>query len=125
MDAARHNTVSLDIIRTCRDEIPGAKVVAYFDTTFHQSIPEYIRTYPINQDVARQNLLRKYGFHGLSYSFILRSVAKFLKKPVESTSLIALHLGSGASVCALKNGKSLDNSYVIQDRAPRPILPVS
>ncbi|WEW55229.1 acetate kinase [Emydomyces testavorans] len=108
--APLHNTASLDIIRTCLDEIPRAKSVAYFDTTFHQSIPEYIKTYPIHQDVAKSNWLRKYGFHGISYRFISRSVAEFLEKPLETTNIIALHLGSGASICAIKNGKSFDTS---------------
>ncbi|KAI1971664.1 hypothetical protein LOZ53_006275 [Ophidiomyces ophidiicola] len=108
--APLHNTPSLDIIRTCLDEIPAAKSVAYFDTTFHRSIPDYIKTYPIRQEVARSNWLRKYGFHGISYEFVSRSVAEFLMKPLELTSIIALHLGSGASVCAIKNGKSLDAS---------------
>lgn len=70
-----------------------------------------MRTYPINQEVARANGLRKYGFHGISYSFILRSVAEFLNKPVEKTNLITLHIGSGASICAIKDGKSVDTSY--------------
>ncbi|EER26378.1 hypothetical protein D8B26_003254 [Coccidioides posadasii str. Silveira] len=108
--APLHNTASLDIIRTCLNEIPGAKSVAYFDTTFHRSLPDYIKAYPIHQEVARSNWLRKYGFHGISYSFILRSVAEFLKKPVELTNIIALHLGSGASVCAIRGGKSIDTS---------------
>lgn len=110
MRLGRHNTASLDIIRSCLKELPRAKSVAYFDTTFHQSIPDHIKAYPIRQDVAKDNWLRKYGFHGISYKFITRCAAEFLKKPLESTSIIALHLGSGASVCAIKGGKSLDTS---------------
>lgn len=69
-----------------------------------------MRAYPINQEVAKANGLRKYGFHGISYSFILRSVAEFLNKPTEKTNLIVMHLGSGASMCAIKEGKSIDTS---------------
>lgn len=87
------------------------KSVTFFDTLFHDSMPEAVKTYPINQEVAKANGLRRYGFHGISYSFILRSVAEFLKKPVEGTSLIALHVGSGASICAIRDGKSVDTSY--------------
>lgn len=108
---ARHNFSALEIVRSCRKEIPNVKSITYFDTSFHISIPDHIKTYPINQDVARANGLRKYGFHGISFSFILRSVAQFLNKPVEKTNLIAMHIGSGASICAIKDGKSLDTSY--------------
>jgi acetate kinase len=108
----RHNTTALDIIQTCLEEIPGAKTAAYFDTTFHQGLPDYVKTYPIDPEVAKSKLLRKYGFHGISYSFILRAVAEFLQKRPTSTTIIALHLGSGASACAIRNGQSVDTSYV-------------
>ncbi|EEP82659.1 acetate kinase [Uncinocarpus reesii 1704] len=118
--APLHNTASLDIIRTCLNEIPNAKSVAYFDTTFHQSLPDYIKTYPVRQDVARSNWLRKYGFHGISYKFIARSVAEFLKKPLDSTNIIALHLGSGASLCAIRAGKPIDTSMGLTPLAGLP-----
>lgn len=73
-------------------------------------MPVHVKTYPIDQEIAKANGLRKYGFHGISYSFILRSVAQFLNKPVESTNVIAMHIGSGASICAIKEGKSIDTS---------------
>lgn len=73
-------------------------------------MPVHVKTYPIDQEIAKANGLRKYGFHGISYSFILRSVAQFLDKPVESTNVIAMHIGSGASICAIKEGKSIDTS---------------
>lgn len=91
-------------------ELPNVTSITYFDSAFHKTLPDYIRTYPINQEVARANGLRKYGFHGISYSFILRSVAEFIGKPLEQTNLITLHLGSGASMCAIKEGKSIDTS---------------
>ncbi|OAX84381.1 acetate kinase [Emergomyces africanus] len=118
--APLHNTASLDIINICLREIPKAKTVAYFDSTFHQSMPDYVKVYPINPEKAKENLLRKYGFHGISYSFITRSVAEFFKQPIESTSIIALHLGSGASVCAIRNGKSIDTSMGLTPLAGLP-----
>ncbi|KAK2742383.1 hypothetical protein FQN55_007917 [Onygenales sp. PD_40] len=118
--APLHNTTSLDIIRTCLHEIPHARTVAYFDSTFHQTMPDYIKTYPINPEIAKANWLRKYGFHGISYSFITRSVAEYLKQPVESTNIIALHLGSGASVCAIRNGQSIDTSMGLTPLAGLP-----
>ncbi len=106
----RHNSASLAIVRSCIKQLPKTKNIAYFDSAFHHSIPEHIYTYPIDPAVARKNKLRKYGFHGISYSFITRSVAAHLKKPIADTNIIALHLGSGASACAIKGGKSVDTS---------------
>jgi len=60
--------------------------------------------------MAQKKMIRKYGFHGISYSFVLREAAEFLQKPVEETSLISLHLGSGASAAAIQNGKSIDTT---------------
>ena len=118
--APLHNKSALDIVKACTTALPKATNVAYFDSSFHQSIPEAIRTYPIDPEVAKKNGLRKYGFHGLSYSFITRSVAEFLGKKPEETSIIALHLGSGASACAVKNGKSLDTSMGLTPLAGLP-----
>ncbi|OJD18149.1 acetate kinase [Emergomyces pasteurianus Ep9510] len=118
--APLHNTASLDIINICLHEIPKAKTIAYFDSNFHQSMPDYVKVYPINPEKAKENWLRKYGFHGISYSFITRSVAEFFKQPIESTNIVALHLGSGASVCAIRNGKSIDTSMGLTPLAGLP-----
>ncbi|EAL92506.1 acetate kinase, putative [Aspergillus fumigatus A1163] len=114
--APLHNYSALEIIRTCKQEIPNVKSVTFFDSAFHQTMPEHVKTYPIDQGIAKANGLRKYGFHGISYSFILRSVAEFLKKPVEETNIIAMHLGSGASMCAIRNGKSVDTTWKSKPR---------
>ncbi|KXG48800.1 Acetate/Proprionate kinase [Penicillium griseofulvum] len=108
--APLHNFSALEIVRLCKVELPNVRSITYFDSAFHQTIPEAVRTYPINQEIAKANGLRKYGFHGISYSFILRSVAQFLNKPTEKTNLIIMHVGSGASICAIKDGKSMDTS---------------
>lgn len=100
----------MEIVRTCKQEIPSVKSVTYFDSVFHQTLPDHVKMYPINQKIAKANGLRKYGFHGISYSFILRSVAEFLNKPAEKTNLIAMHLGSGASMCVIREGKSIDTT---------------
>ncbi|KAE8150138.1 putative acetate kinase [Aspergillus avenaceus] len=118
--APLHNFSALEIIRLCREELPSVKSVTFFDSAFHQSLPDYVKTYPINQKVAKANGLRKYGFHGISYSFILRSVAQFLSKPVEDTNIIAMHIGSGASICAIKQGKSVDTSMGLTPLAGLP-----
>lgn len=118
--APLHNSAALEIVRFCVKELPNTRNIAVFDNQFHQSIPEHIRTYPINQEIAKKNKLRKYGFHGISYSFITRSVAQFLGKKLEDTNLIMLHLGSGASACAVKNGKSWDTSMGLTPLAGLP-----
>lgn len=94
----------------CHNQLPTATNVACFDSAFHSTIPDHVKTYMIDQKTARDKGLRKYGFHGLSYSYIVRAVASYLEKPVEDTSIIALHLGSGASACAIQKGKSIDTS---------------
>lgn len=108
--APLHNGAALGIVNSCMKQLPEAKNIACFDSQFHTSIPPHIYTYPINQEVAKKNRLRKYGFHGLSYAFISRSVADFLNKEQAQLNIIALHLGSGASACAIKGGKSWDTS---------------
>ena len=118
--APLHNAAGLAIVRSCMRELPAAVNVACFDSQFHASIPEHIRTYPINQEVARKNGLRKYGFHGISYAFVTRSVAEFLDKKPDDLNLIALHLGSGASACAIKAGKSWDTSMGLTPLAGLP-----
>ncbi|KAK3383876.1 Acetokinase family-domain-containing protein [Lasiosphaeria ovina] len=118
--APLHNASSLAIVKACLLKLPTARNVACFDSQFHASIPEHIRTYPIDRDIARKNHLRKYGFHGISYAFITRSTAEFLGKDPDKVNLIALHLGSGASACAIKAGKSWDTSMGLTPLAGLP-----
>jgi acetate kinase len=108
--APLHNGPALEIVKSCVSALPHARHIACFDSQFHATIPDHVRTYPINQEIARKNGLRKYGFHGISYSFITRSVASYLGKPTSETSIIALHLGSGASACAIRKGQSIDTT---------------
>ncbi|KAL8720366.1 MAG: hypothetical protein Q9225_002754 [Loekoesia sp. 1 TL-2023] len=118
--APLHNASALAIVKACMKFLPKAKNIAYFDTSFHSSMPDAVTTYAIDPSVAKKNKLRKYGFHGISYSFITTSVAEYLGKDVSETNLIALHLGSGASACAVKGGKSLDTSMGLTPLAGLP-----
>lgn len=108
--APLHNGPALTIVDTCVKQLPDAVNVACFDSQFHSTIPPHIYTYPIDSNIAKKNRLRKYGFHGISYAFITRSTAEFLKKDADEVNVIALHLGSGASACAIRSGKSWDTS---------------
>jgi acetate kinase len=118
--APLHNALALEIVKFCIKELPMTRNVAVFDSEFHQTVPKHISTYPINQEIAQKNGLRKYGFHGISYSFITRSVAQFLGKKESETTLIVLHLGSGASACAIKDGRSWDTSMGLTPLAGLP-----
>jgi acetate kinase len=108
--APLHNGPALSVIHLCSSSLPGAVSIAYFDTTFHRSIPPHISTYPIDQTIAQERGLCKYGFHGISYAYIIRQISAHLNKSIPSLSLILLHLGSGASACAIRHGKSYDTS---------------
>lgn len=108
--APLHNAGALEIVKAVHASIPKASNVAFFDSAFHASIPAATRTYMIDPAKANQNGLRKYGFHGLSYAFIAKTVASHLSKSLNQLNIIALHLGSGASACAIKQGKSLDTT---------------
>lgn len=108
--APLHNGPALSLINTCLKSLPNAPSIGYFDTAFHTTIPPHVYSYAIDQSVAQKCGLRKYGFHGLSYAYILRTVSSFLKKPADELNLIVLHLGSGASICAIKKGQSLDTT---------------
>ncbi|KAI1872448.1 hypothetical protein JX265_005328 [Neoarthrinium moseri] len=118
--APLHNASALEIVKSCMAELPKATNVACFDSQFHSSIPEHIRTYPINPEIAKSNQLKKYGFHGISYQFITNSVSRFLSKLPKDLNIIALHLGSGASACAIKAGKSWDTSMGLTPLAGLP-----
>ncbi|KAI1824232.1 acetate kinase [Xylaria intraflava] len=118
--APLHNAHALEIVRSCVDELSGAVNVACFDTEFHASMPRHVRTYPIDPGVAARRKLRKYGFHGISYRFIVRAVAGYLGKEPADLNIIALHLGSGASACAVRGGRSYDTSMGLTPLAGLP-----
>jgi acetate kinase len=118
--APLHNAPALTIVRAVADILPKAKNIAYFDSSFHNTIPDYISTYPIDQSIAKKNKLRKYGFHGISYYFIVHAVSKYFEKPASKLNIVALHLGSGASACCIKNGKSFDTSMGLTPLAGLP-----
>ena len=118
--APLHNAGALAIVKAVHHKCPRATNIAFFDSAFHQTLPLPVRTYAIDPAVAKHNQLRKYGFHGLSYSFITRAVAKHLGKEEKETNLIALHLGSGASACCVRGGESVDTSMGLTPLAGLP-----
>jgi len=108
--APLHNPGCLMGIKAVMEIAPTKKNVAVFDTSFHQTIPDYNYLYAINYKYYEENKIRRYGFHGTSYQYILGRLEETLGKNKDSINTIICHLGSGASICAIKNGKSYDTS---------------
>ncbi len=108
--APLHNPAALTGIEACEKVMPGKKNVAVFDTAFHQTIPEERYIYPIPYQYYEKYGIRKYGFHGTSHRYVSARVAELVGKPVENLKTIVCHLGQGASLCAVENGKSVDTS---------------
>jgi acetate kinase len=108
--APLHNPANLAGIRAARAVLPDVPHVAVFDTAFHRTIPEAASTYAIDADLAARFGIRRYGFHGTSHRFVSRAAAAFLGKPLEETRMIVLHIGNGASACAVDGGRSIETS---------------
>ena len=108
--APLHNPAAVLGIEACLNVMPGKKNVAVFDTSFHQTMPEETYIYPIPYKYYEKYKIRKYGFHGVSHEYVANRVAEIVNKPIEKLKIINCHLGQGASVCAIKNGKSIDTS---------------
>jgi acetate kinase len=106
--APLHQPYNLGAIDAVSERLPGVPQVACFDTSFHRGAPPVSEVVPLPRDICRAGVQR-YGFHGLSYEFIA-SVLPQVAPEIASGRVIVAHLGSGASVCALRNGKSVDHS---------------
>lgn len=108
--APLHNPANLIGINACAKLMPSTPMVAVFDTAFHQTMPEAAYMYGLPYEYYEKYKVRRYGFHGTSHSFVSKRVAELLEKPYEELKTVVCHLGNGASVCAVKNGKSVDTS---------------
>ncbi len=108
--APLHNPAHLIGIRAAIASFPKLPQVAVFDTAFHQSMPDRAYVYALPYKLYREHGIRRYGMHGTSHLFVSREAAKMLNKPIEETNVICAHLGNGASVTAIKGGKSVDTS---------------
>lgn len=104
--APLHNPVNLAGIEAFKEALPGCPQVAVFDTSFHQTLPESNYLYPIPLTYYQEEKIRKYGFHGTSHQYVSERAADILSKPLTELNLITCHLGNGASICGIKNGKS-------------------
>lgn len=108
--APLHNPANLIGIHACEEIMPGVPQVAVFDTAFHQTMPERAYMYALPYEYYEKYKVRRYGFHGTSHRFVSEEAAKMMDRPYDQTKTITCHLGNGGSVCAVRNGKSIDTT---------------
>jgi len=108
--APLHNPANLTGIEAFEKALPNTPQVAVFDTAFHQTMPKEAYIYATPYFWYEKYKVRKYGFHGTSHKYVSQRTAEILNKPLEDTKIIVLHIGNGASLCAIDGGKSVDTS---------------
>lgn len=108
--APLHNPPNIIGIEACKELLPNVPMVAVFDTAYHQTMPEEAFIYPLPYELYQELGIRRYGFHGTSHKYVAERVASLTGKSLEGMKIITCHLGNGASVTAIKDGKSVDTS---------------
>jgi acetate kinase len=108
--APLHNPAATAGIRAARAALPGVPQVAVFDTAFHATLPPPAATYAVSARWRELYGVRRYGFHGTNYAHVVKEAARLLRRDVRDLNLVALHLGNGASACAVRGGVSVDTS---------------
>ena len=108
--APLHNPPNLAGIRAIDELLPSVPQIAVFDTAFHQTMPDYAYMYGIPYSLYKKYGIRRYGFHGTSHRYVSKRACEFLGLDYKKTRIISAHIGNGASVCAIENGKSVDTS---------------
>ena len=119
--APLHNPPALLGIDACKKVMPGTPMAVVFDTAFHQTLPKHRYIYPIPYEYYEKYGIRKYGAHGTSHLFVSRRVAELMNKPVESLKIVNCHIGQGASICAIEDGKSVETSMGLSPVAGIPM----
>lgn len=108
--APLHNPANIAGIKAAKVHLPDTHMAGVFDTAFHATMPDYAYMYALPREYYEKYGIRRYGFHGTSHYYVSRRFAELVGKPVEELNLISCHIGNGASVCAIKGGKSIDTS---------------
>jgi len=108
--APLHNPYNVMGIKACREIFPEVDNFAVFDTEFFKDLPEYAYTYALPEKIVKEFGSRRYGFHGISHEYVAKKAAEIVKKPFNKLKIITCHLGGGASITAIKNGKAVDTS---------------
>jgi acetate kinase len=106
-----HNPVYIQAMQIFREALPGVPMVAVFETGFHASIPEKARTYGVPFEWQEKYGVRRYGFHGSSHRYVAARVPEILGRPASELRLVSCHLGGSSSICAVREGKSVDTSF--------------
>ena len=108
--APLHNPANMIGIKACEELMPNTPMVAVFDTAFHGTMPEEAYLYALPYELYEKHGVRKYGFHGTSHKYVSQKVAEVMGRDAKDLKVITCHLGNGASVCAVKNGESVETS---------------
>ena len=108
--APLHNPANLIGIRACQELMPDVPMVGVFDTAFHQTMPKKAYLYGLPHEYYEKYKVRRYGFHGTSHSFVSKRLVEYLGMDIDHSKVIVAHLGNGASISAVVNGKCVDTS---------------
>lgn len=108
--APLHNAKAVEVLESGQRLLPNVPIYAVFDTGFHATLPEVARHYALDVAFATKHQMRRYGFHGISHAYVSRRLLECMRLAAKGTRLITCHLGSGASLCALRDGLSVDTS---------------
>src|SRR6056297_2982796 len=108
--APLHNPPNIMGVKVCKELMPDRPQVGVFDTAFHQSMPERAYIYALPYEYYDKYSVRRYGFHGTSHGYVAKRAAKMMEQDLSELKIVTCHLGNGASVAAVKNGKSVDTS---------------
>ncbi|SHH09212.1 acetate/propionate family kinase [Tepidibacter thalassicus] len=108
--APLHNPANLIGINACQEILPNVPMVAVFDTAFHQTMPKSSYLYGLPYELYEKYGIRRYGFHGTSHKYVSQRAAQMLNKNIEDLKIVTCHLGNGASIAAVENGKCVDTS---------------
>lgn len=108
--APLHNPMEVKYIKLMQNVMPNTPQYAVFDSKFFLDIPEHNAIYSLPYSITKEYKIRRYGEHGISHTYLTKEAAKMLNKPVDKLKLVTLHLGSGSSLAAIKDGKAYDTS---------------
>lgn len=108
--APAHNAIYLTGIRAFQEAMPGVPLVAAFETEFHATMPEYAARYGVPAEWRERSGIRRYGFHGASHQYVATRVPVMLNRPAGSLRIVSCHLGGSSSICAIRNGCSVDTT---------------
>ena len=120
--APLHNPPGIIGIKACQKVMPDKPMVGVFDTAFHQTMEKEQYIYPVPYEYYEKYGVRKYGFHGTSHMFVSKRLSEIVKKDIKDLKIVTCHIGQGASICAVKGGKSIDTSMGLTPLAGIPMV---